>query len=72
LDALCREAGMNALRENVNAKSVSAKHFASAFDAIKPLREAMRKRHENEKKRRLTELDEEKERIKNDELRGYG
>jgi len=37
ISALCREAGLNALRENVNAKKVGPKHFENAFNDIKPL-----------------------------------
>ena len=36
LEALVREAGMNALRENINAKSVDRKHFEKALAAIRP------------------------------------
>ncbi|NUN11397.1 CDC48 family AAA ATPase [Candidatus Micrarchaeota archaeon] len=36
LEALCREAGMNALRENLRAKIVSEKHFTAALGAIRP------------------------------------
>jgi transitional endoplasmic reticulum ATPase len=36
LDALCREAAMNALRENKNAKEVTMKHFDMALKDVKP------------------------------------
>ncbi|MEM5872062.1 MAG: AAA family ATPase, partial [Candidatus Aenigmatarchaeota archaeon] len=36
LEALCREAGLNALRENINAKEVTKKHFAEAMKKVKP------------------------------------
>ncbi|MBU5690100.1 MAG: CDC48 family AAA ATPase [Candidatus Aenigmatarchaeota archaeon] len=36
LDALVREAGMNALRENKNVNEVKAKHFEKALESIKP------------------------------------
>ncbi len=36
LEALCREAGMEALRENVDAKSVTQKNFEKALSAIRP------------------------------------
>lgn len=36
LDALCREAGMYALRENKNAKEVTMKHFDNALNDVKP------------------------------------
>ncbi|MFH0972347.1 MAG: CDC48 family AAA ATPase, partial [Candidatus Micrarchaeota archaeon] len=36
IEALCREAGMEALRENVEAKSVSQKHFEKALSMIRP------------------------------------
>jgi len=36
LEGLCREAGMNALRENVEAKIVTQAHFAKALTAVRP------------------------------------
>ncbi len=36
LEALCREAGMSALRENIKAKEVREKHFNDAFKRISP------------------------------------
>jgi len=36
LEALCREAGMEALREDVEAKIVTHKHFEKALGAIRP------------------------------------
>jgi len=36
LEAVCREAGMNALRENIDAKIVEQKHFEQALKTIKP------------------------------------
>jgi len=36
LEALCREAGMNALRENMKAKEVKQKHFETALKKITP------------------------------------
>jgi transitional endoplasmic reticulum ATPase len=36
IEALIREAGLNALREDMSAKSVSNKHFRGALDRIKP------------------------------------
>ncbi|MFH7860502.1 MAG: AAA family ATPase [Candidatus Aenigmatarchaeota archaeon] len=36
LEALCREAAMNALRENIKAKEVTNKHFEQAFSKITP------------------------------------
>jgi len=36
LDALCREAGMHALRENKKTKEVTMKHFEKALKEIKP------------------------------------
>ncbi len=36
IEAMCREAAMIALRENIAAKIVTAKHFAQAFGAIRP------------------------------------
>ncbi len=36
LEGICREAGLNALRENVDATVVLPKHFDQALDKIKP------------------------------------
>jgi len=36
LEALCREAAMNALRENKKAKEVTMKHFNKALEEVKP------------------------------------
>ncbi|MEW6329296.1 MAG: AAA family ATPase, partial [Candidatus Micrarchaeota archaeon] len=36
LEAVCREAGMNALRESMDAKTVEQKHFEHALKTIKP------------------------------------
>ena len=36
IEALCREAGMVALRENLDAKQVTAKHFLKALQMIRP------------------------------------
>ncbi len=36
IEGLCREAGMNALRENIGAKEVSRKDFEKALQAIRP------------------------------------
>ena len=36
LDALCREAGMYALRENKKTKEVKMKHFEKALKEIRP------------------------------------
>ncbi|MBU1196887.1 CDC48 family AAA ATPase [Candidatus Micrarchaeota archaeon] len=36
LEALCREAGMEALRQNLEATSVNAKHFEKALSASRP------------------------------------
>ncbi|MEM7823971.1 MAG: CDC48 family AAA ATPase [Candidatus Aenigmatarchaeota archaeon] len=36
LEAVCREAGLFALRENMNAKEVTKKHFDEALKKIKP------------------------------------
>ena len=36
LEGMCREAGMNALRENIHAKEVSMKDFEKALTAIRP------------------------------------
>ncbi len=35
IEAICREAGMNALRENINSKKVYMKHFLKAIEKIK-------------------------------------
>jgi transitional endoplasmic reticulum ATPase len=36
IEAVCREAGLNALRENINAKEVKKKHFSAAMKKIRP------------------------------------
>jgi len=36
IEALCREAALNALRENINAKEVTTKHFNKAMEKVKP------------------------------------
>jgi SpoVK/Ycf46/Vps4 family AAA+-type ATPase/intein/homing endonuclease len=36
IEAVCREAAMNALRENMNAKEVKAKHFEEALKKVTP------------------------------------
>ena len=36
IENLCREAGLNALRENINAKIVSRKHFEAALKKVRP------------------------------------
>ncbi|MDP3742518.1 MAG: CDC48 family AAA ATPase [Candidatus Micrarchaeota archaeon] len=36
IEAMCREAGMTALRESLDSKQVTAKHFEKAFGAIRP------------------------------------
>jgi len=36
IEGVCREAGMNALRDNPNAKEVTSKHFEKALAEIKP------------------------------------
>ncbi|PIN96247.1 AAA family ATPase [Candidatus Micrarchaeota archaeon CG10_big_fil_rev_8_21_14_0_10_60_32] len=74
LEAFCREAGMNALRENQAAKTVAKAHFEKAFDSVKPLREQERRRKETELKRRSAELDDEKAKVQKETqaMRGYG
>ena len=36
IEAVCREAGLNAMREDMNSKSVKKKHFDAALDEVKP------------------------------------
>lgn len=36
IEAVCREAALLALRENINAKEVTEKHFAAALETVKP------------------------------------
>ena len=36
LEAVCREAGMQALREDINAKEITRAHFDKALEVIKP------------------------------------
>jgi transitional endoplasmic reticulum ATPase len=46
VEALCREAGMEALRENINAASVIRKHFEKALSAVRPTVAQQAKREE--------------------------
>ena len=36
IEAICREAGINALKEDIEAKEVKAKHFEKAMETVKP------------------------------------
>jgi len=36
VEALCREAAMNALRDNIDAKEVTRKDFDKAMETVKP------------------------------------
>jgi transitional endoplasmic reticulum ATPase len=36
LESLCREAGLNAFRENPNLEFVEARHFRAALKSVKP------------------------------------
>jgi len=36
IEAVCREAGLEALREDMNAKEVKLKHFTAALEKVKP------------------------------------
>ncbi|MFH1835125.1 MAG: CDC48 family AAA ATPase [Methanobacteriota archaeon] len=36
IEGVCREAGLNALRENIDAEKVSMKHFKKALEEVKP------------------------------------
>jgi transitional endoplasmic reticulum ATPase len=36
IEAVCREAGMNALREDIKAGEVTSKHFTKALEEVKP------------------------------------
>jgi SpoVK/Ycf46/Vps4 family AAA+-type ATPase len=36
IEAVCREAAMNALRENINAKEIKMRHFEQALEKVKP------------------------------------
>ncbi len=65
LEALCREAALFALREDINAKEVKMKHFEKALEKIKPslskeLIEAYRKIAEGLKKAKIEEKEEKK------------
>ncbi|MFH1106957.1 MAG: CDC48 family AAA ATPase [Candidatus Micrarchaeota archaeon] len=46
IEALCREAGMEALRENIEAASVTKKHFEKALSAVRPTVAQMQVREE--------------------------
>jgi len=64
LEALCREAAMNALREDINAKKVKRKHFEKAMEKITPsITPDMIKYYEKfvERSKRIREMEEEKE-----------
>ncbi len=64
LEALCREAAMNALREDINAKKVKRKHFEKAMERITPsITPDMIKYYEKfvERSKRIREMEEEKE-----------
>jgi len=66
LEALCREAAMNALRENIKAKEVTQKHFEEALKKITPsIDEKMIKHYEKfiERTKRIEEAEEEKEKF---------
>ncbi len=48
IEAVCREAGLNAMREDMNAKSVNKKHFAEALEESKPsIDQAVIKHYQN-------------------------
>jgi transitional endoplasmic reticulum ATPase len=36
IDAICREAGIQALREDIDTKEITAKHFKHAMSLVKP------------------------------------
>ncbi len=62
LEALCREAAMNALRENMKAKEVTKKHFEEAFKKITPsIDQKMVKYYEKfiERTKKIREVEEE-------------
>ncbi|MDI6799012.1 MAG: CDC48 family AAA ATPase [Candidatus Aenigmarchaeota archaeon] len=64
LEALAREAGMNALRENIKAKEVTKKDFENAFSKITPsLSKEVIAHYEKfvERTKRLRKVEEEKE-----------
>ncbi len=62
LEALCREAAMNALRENIKAKEVTKKHFEEALKKITPsIDQKMMKYYEKfvERTKKIKEAEEE-------------
>jgi transitional endoplasmic reticulum ATPase len=64
LEALCREAAMNALREDIKAKQVTKKHFEEAFKKITPsLTKDVIAYYEKfvERQKKIKRLEEEKE-----------
>lgn len=67
LEALCREAAMNALRENIKSKEVTKKHFEEALKKITPsINQKMIKYYEKfiERTKKIKEVEEEeKEKI---------
>jgi transitional endoplasmic reticulum ATPase len=64
IEALCREAAMNALRENMKAKEVTRKNFEDALEKITPsLSRELESHYEKfvERQRRMAKTEEEKE-----------
>jgi transitional endoplasmic reticulum ATPase len=64
LEALAREAGMDALRENINAKEIKPKHFEEALKKITPSLTANLKKHYTNFEERRKKIQE--ERVKED------
>ena len=65
IEALCREAALNALRRDINAKEVTKQDFEEAFKVITPsVTKEMNKFYERIlKERKRTEIEKNKEEI---------
>lgn len=70
LAALCREAGMSALRENIKAKEVKAKHFEDSLKKITPSLTPVLKKHYASFEQRRKKLQE--ERVREEQPRYIG
>ncbi len=68
LEALCREAAMIALRENLESKEVKRKHFDKALEMIKPSipKEVTKWYEKYTKKIKMMDVEEEKEKKKSE------
>ncbi|NMA31696.1 MAG: AAA family ATPase, partial [Candidatus Methanofastidiosa archaeon] len=57
IEAICREAAMTALREDINSKLVSKEHFMSALKHVSPsLPEDVRREYDKRKYEKLGQI----------------